>query len=222
MQSLFQVDQVLDLTIGSRMDNKVFRAQVVRLDDKDLVLHVPGFDPLYFVDILKGTDVVLGVEDAGERFVLPSRIMRHFKSTSPYLVVRRPRKTKPIKRKAVAMFRKILDIEYIPYEGSVLRESESPGKNELGKIFLCSVPEPFDIGTPLRVIIRRKGGIVVDLEGRVARVSRDSSAQTLYQVDYSIERLSEGRVSDLLGILLSDTEEESNIEPLEDEGRRRR
>lgn len=215
MHTPFRVDQVVDITIGNRTDNKVFRAQVVRVDNSDLVLHVPGFDPLHFVDLLKGTDVVLGIQENSERYVLTTRMIRHFKNTSPYLVVRSPAKSKPIRREAVAMIHQMLDIEYIPGDGSIVRASESSEGNFPGKIVLNDVPEPFDLGTPLKLSFRGTGGRRVPLHGRVAGISRDSSAKALYQVVVALDRPDESQMPALLDIIFGEAESRSKIEPLE-------
>lgn len=217
MQSPFHVDQVIDLTVGNRKDNKVFRAQVMRCDEKDLVLLVPGFDPLHFVDLLKGTEVVLGVQQGEERYVFTSRMTRHFKNTSPYLVVRRPGREQPIRRVAVARIHRMLDIEYKPGGSPMVRTSRTSGEGAR-RILLTDVPEPFDVGTPLDLTVRRRNSKNdIRLTGRVSAISRDSGANAAYQIELLLDRIEESQVGALLEIVLSaeEREDDNRIEPLE-------
>ncbi len=219
MHPAFRVDQVVDITIGNRMDNKVFRAQVVGVDHSDLVLHVPGFDPLHFIDLLKGTDVVLGIQEDSDRYVFTSRMTRHFKNTSPHIVVRCPQESAPIRREAVAMIHQMLDIEYTLDEEPIVHASELPDGESPGKITLREVPEPFDLGTHLKVKFRWGGGRKIEVSGRVAGISRGSSTKALYQVIVALDPVDTRMMPALLDIIFSDEEPRSKIEPLETEGR---
>ncbi len=222
MEARIEVDQVLDITIGGRTDNKVFRAQVARMNGKEIVLHVPGFDPLHFVDLLKGTEVVLRASRGEERMIARSKMTRHFKNTSPYLLVRRPDGMRPIRRTAVAVFSRKLDIEYAPLEGHMLRRSARNDGSSLGTIVLRSVPEPFDVGTPLEVRVRRAGGAPVILEGHVAGISTDGLSgrdEARYEILYAIDKIAEEHVAALFGMLISPPEERSESDSNGDEGR---
>lgn len=184
----FLAGQILDLTIGERIDNKLYRAQVAQADDRNLVLHVPGFDPLGFVDLLKGTNVTLRTASKGEPVLGLSRLAEHFKDSSPYLVVRRPKDLIPVRREARASVRVDLDAKYVVKTEPPLRAAGTERKGE-GILSLRRVPEPFDTGTLLRVEISDPDGDPFAVEGRVRHVSRDPEESLRYRIDLAIDAL---------------------------------
>ena len=61
----YDTGQILEILIGEGINNKIYRSQITQADNRTIVLHVPGFDPLRFVDLLKGTKVQIRVSRDG-------------------------------------------------------------------------------------------------------------------------------------------------------------
>ncbi len=202
MEGPFLTGQILEIAIGERVDNKVYRGQIAQVDEKNLVLHVPGFDPLHFVDLLKGTGVSLRAQWKGRIHYGTSKLAEHFKNSSPYVVVRRPLHLKPIERKASVTVSRDFEVAYAPNEQSPLRPARA-GSGNGGSVELRGVPEPFDVGTSLRLRISLQAGEEIDLEGEVCRVSRDPSDEARYAMVVSIELPDSSRGARLLEALLT-------------------
>lgn len=202
MRDPFLAGQIFEIVIGERIDNKLYRAQVSQADERNLVLHVPGFDPLRFVDLLKGTAITLRTYWKGEPYVGSSRLAEHFKDSSPYLVIRRPTDLAPVERTARACLLADIEARYVVRMGGPVRGAGRPGKGDEGMIHLRRVPEPFDVGTDLRVELESPEGKTFPLEGRVARVARDPDEPGRYSVSLQLDPLGPGARERLLHTLL--------------------
>jgi hypothetical protein len=202
MEGPFLTGQILEIAIGERVDNKVYRGQIAQVDDKNLVLHVPGFDPLHFVDLLKGTGVSLRAQYKGKIHYGTSKLAEHFKNSSPYVVVRRPLHLKPIERRASVTLSCDFEVAYVPHEQSPVRPAHAKRGNG-GSVELRGVPEPFDVGTSLRLHFTLGAKEVIDLEGEVCRVSRDPSDAGRYAMVVSIDLPDSSRGARLVEALLS-------------------
>jgi len=209
----FLVGQILEIALGERADNKVYRAQVSQADERNIVLHVPGFDPLYFVDLLRGTATILRTHWKGGPHIGASKLSEHFKDSSPYLVIRRPEELVPVERKARAQVAVEIDARYIARDEDPIRTRRPDKPNGSGLIHLRNVPEPFDPGTALVVEIDGIGGDVVRLEGRVVGIRRDPENRAGYAMTFAIETLDEGQRERLLDVLLQPREDGGERKP---------
>lgn len=205
----FLAGQILEVSIGERIDNKVYRAQVSQADERNLVLHVPGFDPLRFVDLLKGTGITLRTYWKGEPHIGSSKLAEHFKDSSPYLVIRRPADLIPVERKARATMIAEIETRYAVRTERPVRRADPPERNGGGLIQLRRVPEPFDLGTDLVVEMVDPEGGTFPVEGRVARVSRDPDHPNRYAVTLRIQALDGSVRERLLNTMLHEPDEET-------------
>ncbi|MFH1679828.1 MAG: hypothetical protein ABIH26_04195 [Candidatus Eisenbacteria bacterium] len=203
----FFTGQILEIAVGERYDNRLYRAQVAQADNRHLVLHVPGFDPLGFVDLLKGTGVTLRTTWKGEPHLGASKLAEHFKDSSPYLVIRRPSSLAAVRREASARVRADLDAKYVPRAEPPIRAAEPEDASGESTLALCGVPEPFDPGTHLRVELEDEGRKPLILEGRVRHVRRDPEEASRYIVDLAIEGLDTCLEQRLLRMLLRPRDE---------------
>ncbi len=186
MKDPFHADQVLDIVLGDRVDNTVYHAQVTRSDSRQIVLHVPGYDPHHFVDLLKGTPVTLRLRWREGRYIGRTKLVRHFKNTSPYVVVARPGNIRPIKRSARAEFRRDWRIEYERIDRKILRHASADFDGS-GHIELGDLPEPFDVGTRLRLRLFLGRGEKVEIEGHITRIVREHGEENRYSAAFSID-----------------------------------
>ncbi|MFH1278763.1 MAG: hypothetical protein ABIK65_10335 [Candidatus Eisenbacteria bacterium] len=198
----FLAGQIMEISIGERIDNKIYRAQVSQADERNLVLHVPGFDPLRFVDLLKGTGITLRTYWKGEPHLGSSKLAEHFKDSSPYLVIRRPADLTPVERTARAIVLAEIESKYEVRAERTLRRADPPERNGEGTIQLRRVPEPFDLGTDLVVELEDPEGGTFPVEGRVARVTRDPEHPKRYAVTLRIDVLDRSVRERLLNTLL--------------------
>jgi hypothetical protein len=199
----FHTGQILEIAVGERIDNRLYRAQVAQADGHHLVLHVPGFDPLGFVDLLKGTGVTLRTTWKGEPHLGASKLAEHFKDSSPYLVIRHPSNLEPLRREARARVRTELRAKYVLKTAPPIRPADPDEASEESLLALCRIPEPFDPGTCLRIEIEDCDGKPLSLEGRVRHVRRDPEDASRYAVDLKIENLDGATERRLLRTLLS-------------------
>jgi hypothetical protein len=189
MRDPFLAGQILELTIGERTNNKLYRAQVSQADERNLVLHVPGFDPLGFVDLLKGTGVTLRALWKGEPVIGVSKLAEHFKDSSPYLVVRRPKELFPVRREASARVQVELGAKYAVRAEPTIRPAGQERLAGEGILSLCRVPEPFDLGTLLHLELQDPDGGPFPVEGRVRHIRRDPEDASCYRVDLAVDAL---------------------------------
>ncbi len=202
MRDTFHSGQILEIAIGERADNKLYRAQVNGTDSRNLVLYVPGFDPMRFVDLLKGTPVTLRVEWEGEPHLGSSRLAEHFKNSSPSLVIRRPSELFSVERRANAVVPGEVEVRYTVRAGGPIREAASAGANGAGSISLRMVPEPFDPGTGLTVEMVDSSGESLIVTGSVRSAKRERVDGLRYAVVLSLDPLDTRRREQLLDILL--------------------
>ncbi|MBN1827073.1 MAG: hypothetical protein JW958_12515 [Candidatus Eisenbacteria bacterium] len=213
MDNSFLVGQILEITIGEKVDNKLYRAQVTQADRRNVVLHVPGFDPLRFVDLLKGTAVSLRTHWRGKPHVGAARLAQHFKDSSPYVVIQRPERLDPVERCASARIEADFEVEYTAPEQRLIREADRTVRLEEGRIRLYGVPEPFDVGTMLHLSARRDGGRPIRFEGRVVHVSKDPDDPSRYEMAVAVGTLGADQKEALLDAVLRREEEEPPADP---------
>jgi c-di-GMP-binding flagellar brake protein YcgR len=213
MRDPFLPGQIVEIAVGDRADSGLYRAQITQADERTLILHVPGFDPLGFVDLLKGTGLTLRASWRGQPHVGISKLTEHFKDSSPYLVVRRPANLVPVRRKACARVSVELDAKYALKAQSRIRPAEPESAPGLGWLTLRGVPEPMDPGTRLQLVVEDLEGAPLELPGSVRRVSRDPEEASSYVVDFAVEKLDPREEHRLLCALLRPPEGEESGRP---------
>ncbi|NNE08061.1 MAG: hypothetical protein HKN20_05810 [Gemmatimonadetes bacterium] len=199
----FQTVPYLDITIGKRVNNKVYRAEIERCDARNLILHVAGFDPLHFVDLLKGTPVCLRVPVNGSYSFARSKLAKHFKNSSPYVVVRRPDDLVPIVRSGRFLTEQRVEISYEPVVPAIVKAGAKEGGDSWGYLTLCGLPEPFDRGTSLRVSWHDGREREMTIVVCVAAIGRDPDDEDRYAASVRIDGLSDEQKDGLLRLLLA-------------------
>jgi hypothetical protein len=191
----------LEITIGKRINSKVYRAELERFDARNLILHVPGFDPLHFVDLLKGTPVSLRVPMNGTFAFARTKLAKHFKNSSPYVVVRRPDDLVPIVRSGRVTAACNVVIEYEPIIPAIVK-LDALEREGWGELMLFGIPEPFDVGTTLRLSWDGEDGKPVAIEVHVATIGRDPEDEESYAAAVRISQLTDDQKGALLRLLL--------------------
>ncbi len=199
----FQTVPYLDITIGKRVNSKVYRAEIERCDARNLILHVPGFDPLHFVDLLKGTPVCLRVPVNGSFSFARSKLAKHFKNSSPYVVVRRPDDLVPIVRSGYLLALQRAEVSYEPIVPAIVKGGVRPDADSRGYLTLCGLPEPFDLETSLRVSWQDGKNRAMSIIVCVAAIGRDPEDEECYAASVRIDDLSEEQKDGLLRLLLA-------------------
>lgn len=199
----FQTVPYLDITIGKRVNNKVYRAEIERCDARNLILHVAGFDPLHFVDLLKGTPVCLRVPFNGSFSFARSKLAKHFKNSSPYVVVRRPDDLVPIVRSGRFLTQQRVEISYEPIIPAIVKAGAHRGADSWGHLTLCDLPEPFDQGVSLRVSWQDGKERMMSIVVCVAAIGRDPDDEDRYAASVRIDELSDEQKDGLLRLLLA-------------------
>lgn len=203
MADPFQTVPYLDITIGKRINNKVYRAEIERCDARNLILHVPGFDPLHFVDLLKGTPVCLRVPVNGSFSFARSKLAKHFKNSSPYVVVSRPDDLVPIVRSGQLLTQKRAKISYEPVTPAIVKQSVAVVSESGQALMLCGLPEPFDPGTSLRISWEDGERGTLSIVVSVGTIGRDPEDEECYAASVHIGELSEEQKDGLLRLLLA-------------------
>ena len=202
LSEFYLAGQILEILIGERIDNKFYRAQVTQTDHRTIILHVPGFDPLRFVDLLKGTSVRIRVSRDGRPHFGASRLAQHFKDSSPYLVVQRPSTLEPIVRNGIVKISTFLKLEYSAPEVSPILKANDCKNYRNGKLYIHDMPEPFDIGTHLSLNGVDSRGKAIHVEGCVSSVMRDPDNPSRYAMFLSMNALNQTQKDCLLDAVL--------------------
>jgi len=106
-----------------------------------------------------------------------------------------------------------LEVEYTAPEQRLIREADREVREEEGRINLCGVPEPFDVGTVLHLSTRGNSGRPFRFAGRVVHVARDRADPSRYEMVLAVGKLESEQKEGLIDTVLRRDEEEPPADP---------